>query len=203
MHTLYAMQDSGNCYKLRLVMSQLKIPYRVEDIDILKGENRTPEFLAKNPNGKVPTLELDDGRFITESNAAMFYLAEGSTLLPDDWFVRAQALQWMFFEQYSHEPYVAVARFWRKIMPGGIAEKQHMFPEWLEKGYAAFDVMERHLGSGDYFAGNAYSIADIALYAYTHTADDGGFDLSSYPKISDWLARVAGQPGHVDMAYRP
>ncbi len=203
MHTLYSMQDSGNCYKLRLTMTQLDIPYRLEDIDILKGESRTPEFLEKNANGKVPTLELDDGRFITESNAAMFYLAEGTALLPDDRFARAEALQWMFFEQYSHEPYVAVARFWRKIIPGGETDKAEMFPEWLEKGYAAFDVMEGHLASDDFFAGGAYSIADIALYAYTHMADDGGFDLTNYPGINAWLNRVADQPGHVDMAFRP
>ncbi len=203
MHTLYSMQDSGNCFKLRLTMTQLGIPYRLEDIDILKGESRTPEFLARNPNGKVPTLELDDGRFITESNAAMFYLAEGTALLPDDRFARAQALQWMFFEQYSHEPYIAVARFWRKIMPGGLELKKDFFPEWHEKGYAALDVMERHLSGADYFAGGTYSIADIALYVYTHMADDGGFDLAGHPGVRSWLARVAGQPDHIDMGYRP
>ncbi len=204
MHTLYSMQDSGNCYKLRLVMARLGIPFRIEETDILKGESRTPEFLAVNPNGKVPTLVLDDGRAITESNAAMWYLADGTQLLPDDAYDRAQVLQWMFFEQYSHEPYIAVARFWLKVIPGGREQKTgDQIAEWHSRGYAALDVMERHLDRADYFSGRACSIADVALYAYTHMASDGEFELSGYPAIGAWLDRVAAQPGHVGMGWRP
>ena len=203
MHTLYQMQDSGNCYKLRLCMAQLGVAYRIRDIDILKGESRTDAFLAMNPNGRVPLLALEDGRYLPESNAAMFYLAEGTPLLPGDRFARAQALQWMFFEQYSHEPYIAVMRFWRVIAPDGEARKGHMFDEWTQRGYAALDVMERHLSGTPFFAGGTYSIADIALYAYTHMAGDGGFDLSSYPATRDWLERVRAQDGHVAIDFRP
>ena len=204
MHTLYSMQDSGNCYKLRLAMAQLGAPFKLFDVDILKGESRTPEFLSVNPNGRIPTLKLGDGRTLAESNAAMWYLAEGSDLLSEDRYTRAQILQWMFFEQYSHEPYIAVARFWLHLKPGGRDEKTEAdIAGWMERGAQALDVMERHLTGNDYFAGGRYSIADIALYAYTHIAGDGGFDLAPYPAVRAWLDRVRAQPGHVDIDWRP
>ena len=194
---LYHMQDSGNCYKVRLAAHQLGVSLSLADVDILSGESRTGDFLAKNPNGRVPLLELGDGRFLAESNAILTYLADGTPLLPADKFVRAQCFQWMFFEQYSHEPFIAVARFWWSLKPGGRSEKAAQFPEWHEKGYAALAVMERHLTDAAFFAGDVYSIADIALYAYTHVAGEGGFDLTPYPAVRDWLARVAAEPGHI------
>ena len=204
MHTLYSMQGSGNCYKLRLVMAQLDIPFRIEDIDTLKGESRTPEFLEINPNGRVPTLVLDDGRALPESNAAIWYLAEATPLLSEDRYTRAQILQWMFFEQYSHEPYIAVARFWLKVKPGGRSEKTEAeIASWPERGHQALRVMDTHLRTNDYFAGGQYSIADVALYAYTHMAGDGGFDLAPYAHVRSWLERIAGETGHVTMAWRP
>jgi glutathione S-transferase len=193
---LYHMQGSGNCYKIRLAAHQLDIALELAPIDVFAGEARKPAFLAKNPNGRVPLLELDDGRFLPESNAILFYLAEGTPLLPVDRFARAQALQWMFFEQYSHEPYIAVARFWWSLKPGGRKTKKHQFSEWHDKGHAALKVMDEHLARNDFFAG-AYSIADIALYAYTHVAHEGGFDLSRYTALNAWLGRVAREPRHI------
>ena len=203
MHTLYSMQNSGNCYKLRLAMSQLGLPFQIVDVDILKGETRTPQFLAINPNGKVPALKLDTGEVLSESNAILFFLAEGTNLLPDDRFCKAEMLQWMFFEQYSHEPYIAVARFWLKIRKGGRELQAHMLDNWWERGYEALGVMERHLETHDFFAADRYSIADIALYAYTHVAEDGEFDLSDFPNINAWMERVRAQPDHVPMDWRP
>jgi glutathione S-transferase len=203
MLTLYQMQNSGNCYKVRLLLAQRCIPFRVVDVDILQGESRSPQFLAKNPNGRVPVLEFADGRFLPESNAGLYFFAEGTAYLPGDTFERAQVLQWMFFEQYSHEPYIAVARYWWSIKPGGRDEKCDSFPEWHERGYQALAVMDRHLATKSFFAGNRYSIADIALYAYTHVAGEGGFDIAGYPMIQAWLARVAGEKGHVPMGWRP
>lgn len=203
MHTLFSMQNSGNCYKLRLAMAQLGIPFRIHDVDILKGESRTPEFLALNPNGKVPALRLETGELLAESNAILFFLAEGTDLLPDNRFCKAEMLQWMFFEQYSHEPYIAVARFWLKLMKGGRELKRDMLDDWWERGYEALGVMERHLETRDFFAADRYSIADIALYAYTHVASDGEFDLSDFPGINVWMERVRAQPGHVTMDWRP
>ena len=200
---LYQMQDSGNCYKVRLAAHQLGLKLELADVDILKGESRTGAFLKRNPNGRVPTLELDGGRTLPESNAILFWLAEGTPLLPGDRFARAQALQWMFFEQYSHEPYIAVARFWHSIKPGGREEKAAMFPEWHRRGHDALAVMEQHLSTHDWFAGGAYSVADIALYAYTHVAHEGGFDLAPYAAVNAWLARVQSQRLHVPMSWRP
>lgn len=200
---LYQMQDSGNCYKVRLLAHQLGLPLELVDVDILKGESRTADFLARNPNGRVPTVEFDDGRTLPESNAILFYLAEGTRFLPDDRMARAQALQWMFFEQYSHEPYIAVARFWQSIKPGGYEEKKDSFPLWHERGYQALSVMERHLADHDWFAGGRYSIADIALYAYTHVAHEGGFDLAPYKAIGRWMNRIRSAPGYVPMDWRP
>jgi glutathione S-transferase len=203
MHTLYSMQNSGNCYKLRLAMAQLGIPFEIHDVDILKGESRTPEFLALNPNGKVPALRLETGQLLSESNAILFFLAEDTPLMPEGKFCRAEVLQWMFFEQYSHEPYIAVARFWLKLMKGGRELKRDMLDDWWERGYEALGVMERHLETHDFFAASQYTIADIALYAYTHVAGDGEFDLSDFPRINSWMQRVQNQPGHVAMDWRP
>lgn len=203
MHTLFSMQNSGNCYKLRLAMAQLNIPFQIHEVDILKGESRTPEFLALNPNGKVPALRLDTGQLISESNAILFFVAEGTDLLPEDRFCKAEMLQWMFFEQYSHEPYIAVARFWLKIMKGGRELKAHLLDDWWERGYQALSVMEKHLETNDFFAAGRYTIADIALYAYTHVAEDGEFEFTDFPNIRMWMERVQNQPGHVTMDWRP
>lgn len=193
---LYQMQDSGNCYKVRLTAHRLGLPLELVDIDILKGESRSEDFLRRNPNGRVPMVEFEDGRILAESNAIMFYLAEGTPLLPEDRFSRAQALQWMFFEQYSHEPYVAVARFWHHL-PAMSGEQKRQLPDKMQRGYAALDVMEKHLATRRFFVAETYGLADIALYAYTHVAPEGGFDLSRYPAIGAWMQRVAAQPNHI------
>lgn len=203
MHIVYSMQGSGNCYKLRLALAQTHTPFRIVDIDILKGESRTEQFLAKNPAGKVPLLETPDGRFLPESNAGLYYLADGTSLLPSDRFDRAQVLRWMFFEQYSHEPYIAVARYWWSIAPGGREKKASEFAYWRQRGHEALNVMEQHLAENDFFAGNRYTIADIALYAYTHKAHEGTFDLSPYGAIQKWMERLQDQDNHVDMDWRP
>ncbi len=200
MYVLHQMQVSGNCYKVRLAARQLNIPIALKEYGLHDGSTRTPQFLAKNANGRVPLLELEDGRFLPESGAILHFLAEGSHLIPADRWARAQMLQWMFFEQYSHEPYIAVARFWIKYADKAeLAKKQHLVPEWHAKGRAALGVMETHLSANDWFAANRYSIADIALYGYTHSAADGGFDLSTYPAVRRWLARVTEQPGHIPL----
>ncbi len=191
---------SGNCYKVRLAARQLGIALTLKNYGLHDGSTRKPEFLSKNPNGRVPLLELDDGRVLAESDAILWYLAEGTSLLPHDSWERAQVLQWMFFEQYSHEPYIAVARFWLRFAPAEeLAKKRHLVPEWHAKGNAALGVMQTHLARHDWFAGARYSIADIALYGYTHCAADGGFDLSAYPAVRAWLRRVTEQPGYVPL----
>ena len=193
---LFDFLESGNGYKCRLLLAQLDIPYERINLDILKGETRTPEFLAVNPNGRIPALVLDDGTVIAESNAILFYLAEGTPCLPDDRLARAHVLQWMFFEQYSHEPYIAVARFWRHLQAMSDEQKAQL-PDKMQRGHAALGVMDGHLRGNDYFVGSSYTIADIALYAYTHVADEGGFELTNYPAIRAWLGRVAAEPGHI------
>ena len=198
MVTVYGMKASGNCYKVQLLLEQLQRPYRWVDIDSAHGETRTPQFLAKNANGKVPLLELDDGRLLSESNAILHFLAEGTSYLPTDPWLRAQVLQWMFFEQYSHEPYVAVARFIFSWLPADHARRTEL-PRLLERGAQALVVMEEHLCGREFFAGDSYTIADIALFAYTHCAADGGFDLAAYPEVCTWLARVQAQPRFVRM----
>ena len=193
---LYDFLPSGNGYKVRLLLRQLSIPYGLIEMDITRGETRTPEFLAKNPNGRIPLVELDDGRFLAESGAILFYFAEGTRFLPGDRWNRAEVLQWMFFEQYSHEPYVAVARAWLHLF-GLDEERRRQLPQKQKLGYDALGVMERHLAAREYFVGDEPSIADIALYAYTHVAPEGGFDLAPFPAVRAWLARVAGEPGHI------
>jgi glutathione S-transferase len=200
MTTLYQDSRSGNCYKVVLTAAHLGIPLKTVEIDVMSGLTRKPDFLSKNPNGRLPTLELNDGRTLPESNAIIWYLAEGSPLIPSDKFARAQMLQWMFFEQYSHEPYIAVARFWMTfVSKEQLRAKEHLIPEWHAKGNAALGVMEDHLKKNDWFVANHFSLADIALYAYTHCAEDGGFNLKTYPAVSDWLARVASTRGFVQM----
>ena len=199
---LYADSSSGNCYKVELLLSFLGKPYDLEELSVLAGDTRKPEFLARNPNGRIPLLELDDGTHLPESNAILFYLAEGTAFLPADRLGRAQALQWMFFEQYSHEPYIAVLRFWKQYQGKSPADE----PSWAEreaKGYAALDVMERTLAGGPWLVGDSPTVADIALYAYTHVADHGGFDLSPYAAVGAWVDRLAALPGYVPIAPVP
>lgn len=202
MLTLYDFLESGNGYKVRLLLSQLGIPFRLVEKDILKGETRTPDYLALNPNGRIPLLQLEDGTCLAESNAILWYLAEGTAFAPGSRLGRAQALQWQFFEQYNHEPSVAVTRFIVHHAADD-PEKQAMLPALREKGHAALGVMEGHLAENDWFAGGAYSVADISLYAYTHVAEEGGIGLADYPNIRAWLARVAAEPGHVPITWRP
>jgi glutathione S-transferase len=202
MPTLYDYLDSGNGYKIRLLMSQLGRHYRWQEIDIMQGGSRTPQFLAKNLNGRIPTFELDDGVCLAESNAILWYLAEGSRFIPEDRLARAQALQWMFFEQYSHEPYVATPRFIVKHLPEDSPRRAEL-PDRLARGRAALDVMNTHLKSNPFFAGGRYTIADIALYAYTHVAEEGIHDLTAYPQVNAWLERVASQPQYIPITYRP
>lgn len=199
MITVHGMAMSGNCYKLQLLLAQLGRDYRWVEVDSARGGTRTAEFLAKNSNGKVPMIELEDGRVLVESNAILCWLAEGTGYVPSDAWQKAQALSWMFFEQYSHEPYIAVARFIRGWTPTDSPRRADL-PRLRERGHQALAVMERHLQAADWFGGAAYGIADIALFAYTHCAADGGFDLTPYPRIEAWLDRVRATPGFVPMA---
>lgn len=193
------MADSGNCYKVRLCCAQLGITLARRPVNILAGESRTAEFLALNPNGRIPLLQLPDGRLLAESNAMLGYLAAQSSLLPSDRFERALVHQWLFFEQYSHERFIATNRYWLHIL--GDAE---LYAEQIKAneapGYAALDVMEAVLAKSPFIALGSYSIADIALYAYTHVAHEGGFDLTDYPNIRTWLNRVEAEPGHIPMS---
>jgi glutathione S-transferase len=199
---LFDNLDSGNGYKVRLLLAQLALRYDWTDLDLDGGATRQPAFLQRNPNGRVPTLELDDGTNLAESNAILWYLAEGSQFVPNDRLGRAQVLQWMFFEQYSHEPYVATPRYIVKHLPADHARRAEL-PSRLATGRAALAVMDQHLQSRRFFVAERYSIADIALYAYTHVAHEGGHDLSAYAHVRAWLARVAAQAGHIGIDARP
>jgi glutathione S-transferase len=200
MPVLHQMHISGNCYKVRLAARQLGIALTLKEYGLHEGATRKPGYLAKNPNGRVPMLELEGGGVLPESGAILWYLAEDTHLMPADRWGRAEAHQWMFFEQYSHEPYIAVARLWLAYAPKAeLNKKRHLIGEWHEKGNAALGVMETHLKAHDWFAGGRYSIADIALYGYTHCASEGGFDLSRYPAVGAWLARVHLTPGYVPL----
>jgi glutathione S-transferase len=203
MQTLYSMQRSGNSYKVRLTLAQLGVQYRLVEVDILKGESHTPDFLQKNPNGQVPLLEVAPGRHIAESNAILWYVAGGTSLAPEDRIDRAEALQWMFFEQHSLEPNLGAAYFWLVLVKGGRELQRHALEDWMEEGYRSLRVMENHLKHNDYFAAGRYTIADIALYAYTHLAHLSDYDLDTFPAIRAWLDRVASQPGHIDMDWQP
>jgi len=195
---LYDYFDSGNGYKARLALAQLAISYQLIEVDIDKGGTRTPEFLAMNPNGRIPLLALDNGAYLAESNAILCYLAEDSALMPKAALDRALVLQWLFFEQYNHEPNVATARYWLRhghLTPA----REPLFAQKRLAGYAALVVMDKHLATQDFFVAGRYSIADIALFAYTHVADQGGFDLHRFPSVTAWLDRVRAQPRHVPM----
>ena len=195
---LYDFLPSGNGYKIRLLLTQMGVPFERIDINILEGESRTSEFLSKSPNGKIPVLEIESDKYLAESNAILIHLAEGTEFLPYDRFLRAQVFQWLFFEQYSHEPFIATSRFWISIL-----KKEKEYQEELklkqQKGYAALRVMENHLQSRSFFVGERYTIADIALFAYTHVANEGGFDLSEFPLIRTWLERVKAEPRHISI----
>jgi glutathione S-transferase len=203
MYTLYSMRRSGNSYKIRLALAQLGVPFCLVEVDILRGESRTPEFLAKNPNGQVPLLEVAPGRYLAESNAILWYVAGGTPLAPEDRIDRAEALQWMFFEQHSLEPNIGAAFFWLSLIKGGRELQRHALEDWMEEGYRSLGVMEKHLKDRRFFVAERYTIADIALYAYTHVAHECDYDLSAFPAIRGWLKRVAAQPGHVQMDWQP
>jgi glutathione S-transferase len=192
---LYDYLESGNGYKVRLLLHQLAIPFERVELDIVRGATRTPEFLARNPNGRIPTLALEDGTYLAESNAILYYLADGTPFLPADRLERARVLQWMFFEQYSHEPNIATVRFW--LHTELTDERRALLPAKRKLGHDALGVMDGHLRARRFFVAERYTIADIALYAYTHVAPDGGFELGPYPAIQAWLDRVRAQPGHV------
>lgn len=193
-YVVYGMASSGNCHKVKMALDHLRLPYQWREIDTLKGETRTPSFLAMNPNGQVPVLAVDEKTYLPQSNAILWYLGEGTPLVPEDRFQRARVLQWMFFEQYSHEPNIAVVRFW--VAYSGAPPADAEVEAKRRAGYAALDAMERHLSDRAFLVGERFTIADISLYAYTHVADEGGFDLTRYPAIRAWLDRVAGQPVH-------
>lgn len=195
-YTLYDYLPSGNGYKCRLVMKQLGIPYRIVQLDITKGATRTPGFLAKNPNGRIPLLEIEGGGFLAESHAIISYLAEGSRLVPSDRLERARMWHWLCFEQYNLEPNIGTARFWLHSLHKTPAELGDKLAEKVDKGNQALAVLEQGLQGRDFLVGNRYSLADIALYAYTHVGEEGGFPLGNYPNIRAWLSRVASQPDH-------
>jgi glutathione S-transferase len=192
---LYDSADSGNCYKVRLLLAHLKIPYERRELSVTDRSNRPGVLGALNPALRVPTLVLDDGRPLAESNAILWYFGEGTRYVPQDRYERAQVLQWQFFEQYDHEPNIAVARFW--LHYSGVKADPDVLKRRQAAGYRALDAMEKHLAGRTFFVGERYSLADISLYAYTHVAGEGGFDLEPYPAIRAWLRRVASQPGHV------
>jgi glutathione S-transferase len=193
---LYNSAVSGNCYKVRLLLAHLGRQYETTEVDVV-DRSRRPELLGGlNPALRVPTLVLDDNRPLAESNAILWYLGDGTPYVPEDPYERAQVLQWMFFEQYSHEPHIAVARFW-KTYSGAPERFERQRERLLTSGYAALDAMEKHLAGREFIVAERYSIADISLYAYTHVAHEGEFDLAPYPAIRAWLERVAAQPGHV------
>ncbi len=193
---LYNVAYSGNSYKVRLLLAQLSVPCKIVEVDILKGESRTTEFLKINPNGRTPVLD-DNGFILAESNAILAYLAKGTKFLPEDREKFALVFQWMFFEQYSHEPYIATSRFWLQHKPDSL-EKSALLASKRDGGWAALKIMEDHLVKTDFFVGD-YSIADIALFAYTHVSHEGGFPLDNFPRIQAWIEGVKAQPGFVSM----
>ncbi|MER3492955.1 MAG: glutathione S-transferase [Mastigocladus sp. ERB_26_2] len=195
---LYDFLPSGNGYKIRLLLSQIGMPFERVEVNILKGETRTPEFLSKNPNGKIPLLEVKPDKYLAESNAILVYLSEGTEFLPYDRFLRAQVMQWLFFEQCSLKPCIAPLRFWISIL-GKAKEYKEAIEQKRESGYAALKLMENHLQSHNFFVGERYTIADIALFAYTHVADEGGYDLKQFPAIQAWIERVKAQPRYISI----
>ncbi len=195
---IYGDPISGNCYKLKLICELTGQPYDWVHVDVVKGEAKTPSFLELNPNGKVPILELDSGDILAESNACLAYLAEGTSFLPEDKLDRAKVFEWLFFEQYSHEPFIATSRFWIRFLNAEEAYRAQL-AEKRPGGYKALDVMEKRLGDSPFLATDNATIADIALYAYTHVADEGGFSLADYPSIRTWIGRVEALPRFVSM----
>jgi glutathione S-transferase len=195
---LYNSQVSGNCYKVRLLLAHLGLEYERHEVDVVDRSNRADLLGDLNPALRVPTLVLDDGRPLAESDAILMYFGEDTQYVPDDRYERAQVLQWLFFEQYSHEPYLAVVRFWVAYSPSPPGEEE--IERRRRGGYAALDALERHLATRGFLVAERFTVADIALYAYTHVAHEGGFELAPYPAIGAWLERVAAQPGHVPMA---
>ena len=202
MHTLYEYPPSGNSYKVKLLLTQLGAPFDTVPLDILKGETRTPEFYAKNPNGRIPLLELDDGRTLSESIAILWYLADGSQYLPDDAWSRAKVLQWLAFEQNKLEPNIAEARFWLKYAGKSEAELGQRLKVWRKAGAAALALLNEALETTEFLVNEQYTIADIGLFAYTHVATDGGFELNEYPNILAWIERVGSQPDYIPMVTR-
>ena len=200
---LYSMQLSANSYKVRLMLSMLGQPFVLEEVDLLSGANKTPDYQALNPAGQVPLLVLPDGRTLPESGAILHYLAEGTPLLPDERFARAEVLRWMFFEQHSHDPFIGQARFWLHLIKGGRELKQNLLEEWEDRGYEALRIMDAHLASRPFFAGDQPSLADIALYANTHVASEGGFDLGPFQAVRIWLQRLSREPGFVPIEWVP
>ncbi|MHB0776146.1 glutathione S-transferase family protein [Halomonas sp. WWR20] len=198
MLTVYGDYRSGNCYKVQWLLHRLDMPHRWIEVDILAGDTRTETFQARNPNCKIPVIECHDGRMLAESNAILHYLAAGSELIPSGNFPHARMLQWQFFEQYSHEPYIAVARFIARYL-GLPPEREAEYRAKQEGGHRALAVMESTLREQPFLVGEDFTLADISLYAYTHIAPEGGFDLEAYPAIRTWLARVQAQPGHLPM----
>jgi len=198
MYRLYDFLPSGNGYKVRLLLTQLYIPFERIELNILQGETRTPDFLAKNPNGRIPVLEIQLNQFLCESNAIIFYLSQGTQFFPKDAWQQAQVMQWLCFEQYSHEPNIATSRFWISEL-GKADEYREALNQKRELGYAALGVMEKHLTNRTFFVGEQYTIADIGLFAYTHVAHEGNFDLTGFPAIQTWLERVKAQPRHISI----
>lgn len=198
MYKVYGDYNSGNCYKIKLMLNLVGAEYEWVPVDILNGETQTEAFLAKNPNGKIPVLELEDGTYLWESNAILNFLAEGTPYLLTEPRLRTQMLQWQFFEQYSHEPSIAVARFIQFYL-GLPQDRLEEYKSMHKLGYKALKVMEQQLIRTPFLVGDQFSIADIALYAYTHVAHQGGFDLAQFPAIEQWLLRVKEQPGYVGM----
>ena len=201
-YRLYDYLPSGNGYMVRLVLRQLGLAYELVELDIKRGATRTPEFLARNPNGRIPLLEMPGRGYLAESHAIIWYLAEGSPLVPQDRLERARMWQWMCFEQYNLEPNIGTARFWIASLGKTEAELGEKLEEKRRNGNAALAVLEQGLAGRDFLVGGGYSLADIALYAYTHVAPEGGFPLDSYPAIHAWCGRVAAQPGHVPITSR-
>lgn len=198
MRKIYGDVNSGNCYKVKLLAEQLGMPYEWVTVDTLKKETQTSAFLQKNPNGKIPLLELEDGRFLSESNAILHYLARGTQFLPEDPFEHAEVLQWLFFEQYSHEPYIATARYIIRYL-GRPPEMELALQAKMVPGIKALGVMDAHLRNHAYFVADRYTIADIGLFAYTHVAEEGGFVLSEFPAVCEWIERVKLHPGHIQI----
>jgi glutathione S-transferase len=198
-HTLYGNSMSGNCWKPAFLLHHRRLPFRWIEVDIMSRATRTPEFLAKNPNGRVPLLELPDGRMLAESNAMLLHLGEGTSWVPGDSYARAKMYEWMCFEQYSHEPYIATVRFWAIVQRRDGSDLTAKIAERMPGGYAALAVMEQQLAQTPFLVGDEATLADVALFAYTHVAGDGGFELSRFPAVTAWLEQVAALPGFAPM----